>query len=130
MNFVFTQMFQEICTRLFGLREADVQDALSAPDAQQLYQVDELVLGFYTKRSQYSGSEAYLLICARKAAENQVVDLAFWIFPDLIAGLNVREPLILLQQLVARFGLMLRVGNQLNKFIFREMITIPRPIQA
>jgi hypothetical protein len=130
MRLVFTQMFQDVCPVWFGIREADVQDALAAPDAQQWYQMDDLMLGFYTKRRQRSGSEAYLLVCTRKIAENQAVDLAFWIFPDLTAGLNLLEPLILLQQLVGRFGLTLRVGNQLNKFIFRETIIIHGLVNA
>jgi hypothetical protein len=130
MSLVFTQMFLDVCRNCFGIREADVQDVLAAPDAQQWYQTDDLRLGFYTKRRQRSGSEAYLLVCTRKTTENQVIDLAFWIFPDLTAGLNVLEPLVLLQQFVARFGLTLRVGNQLNKFIFRETITIPGPVEA
>jgi hypothetical protein len=130
MSLVFTQQFHDVCTRWFGIREADVQDVLATPDAQQWHQIDDLTLGLYTKRRQRSGSQAYLLVCTRKVAENQNVDLAFWIFPDLTAGLNLLEPLILLQQLVGRFGLTLRVGNQLNKFIFRETIILHGLVNA
>src|SRR5258707_4896515 len=86
----------------FGIREADVRDALAAPDEEQSHQFDDLTLGFYTKRHQRSGIETYLLVCTQKTEQDEIVHQAFWAFPDLIRG-----PLVLLQQLVARFGLAL-----------------------
>jgi hypothetical protein len=127
---VFTESLRNICMAWFGIREADLRDALEAPDKKQSHQFDDLTLGFYTKRHQRSGIEAYLLVCTQKTEEHEIVHQAFWASPDLTGGLNVLEPLILLQQLAGRFGLALRVGNQLNKFIFRETITISGPVNA
>lgn len=124
-SLVFTEPFRNIFMAWFGIREADVRDALAAPDEKQSHQFDDLTLGFYTKRHQRSGIETYLLVCTQKTEQDEIVHQAFWAFPDLI-----REPLVLLQQLAARFGLALRVGNQLNKFIFRETITISGPVNA
>ena len=129
-NLVFTESLRNICMLRFGIREADVRDALEAPDKEQPHQVDDLTLGFYIKRHQRNGIEAYLLVCTEKTEEREIVHQAFWAFPDLTGGLNVLEPFILLQQLVRRFGLALRVGNQLNNFIFRETITLRGPVTA
>ncbi|MEK6742309.1 MAG: hypothetical protein AABZ15_01795 [Nitrospirota bacterium] len=130
MNVVFTQLYQDVCEVWFGIQKADVQITLAAPDAQQLYQIEDLELGLCTKRFQRNGSDALLLVCTRKGSDTQSVDLAFWILPDLIVGVTGLEPLVLLQLLATRFGLSLRVGNQVNKFVFRETITINGPMEA
>jgi hypothetical protein len=53
-----------------------------------------------------------------------LVDVAFIVPPELIDSENILEPLIVLQKLVQKFGLMIRIGNQMNKFIFNESISI------
>ena len=100
---------------------------VAAPDEQQSHKFDDLTLCFYTKRQQRSGNEAYLVVCTEKTGEYEVVHQAFLAFADPAAGLNTLEPLVLLQHLVARFGLTLRVGNQLNKFIFAKVSQYVNP---
>lgn len=130
-NLVFTDALRDVCMARFNIREADLRDAIEAPDKEQSHRIDDdLTLGFYTKRHRRSGTEAYLLVCTTKIEEQEFVHQAFWAFPDFTGGVSVLEPLILLQHLVGRFGLTLRIGNQLNKFIFSETITVPGPVNA
>jgi hypothetical protein len=115
---------------LFAIREEDVRDAIEAPDWEQSQEFDDLTLAFYTKRHKRIGTEVYLLVYTQKNKEQESAYHAFWIYPDLFSGISVSEPFILLQQLALRFGFPIRVGNLLNKFIFRETMTLRGPLNA
>ena len=95
-----------------------------SPDAQDVVQLDDLLLCFFVKREAQPEGGTYLLVCTRKKEDNWFVDLSFRILPDLVDSVRTLEPLVLLQGLAQRFGLTIRVGRQLNKFIFREVIPL------
>jgi len=122
MNIIYTEMFKKECRDKFQITETRVQEAITRPNEQQVSKFDELELRFFVKRIPQAGGEYYLLVCTRWESGNLLVDLAFRILPELADEAKTLKPIILLQQLALKFGLTIRVGQQLNKFIFRELI--------
>ena len=124
MRIIFTELFKSECQNKFQITEGQVQQVITSPNEQQVAKFDDLELRFFVKKMLYPEGEHYLLICTRLEGDNLLVDLAFRILSELVEEVKTLEPIILLQQLVLKFGLQIRVGQQLNKFIFRELIPI------
>lgn len=124
MSIIFTELFKKECRDKFQITETQVQEAIISPNEQQVTKFDELELRFFVRRIPQAGGEYYLLVCTRWENGNLLVDLAFRIPTELADGAKTLKPIILLQQLALKFGLTIRVGQQLNRFIFRELIPI------
>ena len=123
MDIILTDLFKQEFQAKLGIREKLVHKAITTPDFQDIVELDELVLGFFVTREVKPEGETYLLVCTRRKDSTWFVDSAFIILPDLVSDVGSLEPLALLQGLAQRCGLVIRVGRQLNKFIFRELIT-------
>ncbi|MCK4273324.1 MAG: hypothetical protein KAW90_00420 [Dehalococcoidales bacterium] len=124
MNIIFTEMFSKECRDKFQIAEVQVQQAITSPNEQEAVKLDELELRFFVKQMPQAGDKYYLLVCTRWDGSNLLVDLAFRIPAELVDEAKTLKPIILLQQLALKFGLTIRVGQQLNKFIFGESIPI------
>lgn len=129
MSIVFTELFEDEFEAKLDIRKDDVRAAISEPDAQEIAQFDDLTLGFFVKRVAKPDQEVYLLVSAREQGDDWIVDTAFTILSDLVTSVGTLEPLPLLQALAHRTGLVIRIGQQLNKFIFRETVTIEGSVQ-
>ncbi len=124
MSIIFTELFKKECRDKFQITETQVQEAIISPNEQQVAKFDELEVRFFVKQMLHAGGKYYLLVCTRWDGSNLLVDLAFRIPTELADEAKTLKPIILLQQLALKFGLTIRVGQQLNKFIFRELIPI------
>jgi hypothetical protein len=124
MNLIFTDLYEQEVREKFGITRNHVRDALNSPDSQSAITLEDFEIVYYIKRILHSKGKLYLLVATHKIAEDIFVDLAFRILPELISDINTIEPIIVLQELIQRFGLTIRIGYQLNKFIFREIIPI------
>lgn len=129
MNIIFTDLFNKESRDKFQITEAQVQQAITSPDEQETANFDELELRLYVKQIPHGGGKCYLLVCTRWDSGNLFVDLAFRILPELVDEAKTLSPIILLQQLAQKFGLTIRIGQQLNKFIFRERIPMKSPFE-
>jgi len=130
MRFIFTDLFKKECRDKFRITEDQVRQAIINPDEQQFANFDDLSLRFFIKRIPEHQGEHYLLVCTRLEGGNLLVDLAFRILPELVEEVKTPDPIILLQQLALKFGLTIRIGQQLNKFIFKESIPIKSSIES
>ncbi|MCD6100034.1 MAG: hypothetical protein J7K33_05560 [Candidatus Marinimicrobia bacterium] len=124
MRIIFTDLFKKEYRDKFQITEDQVQQVITSPDEQQVANFNDLSLRFFIKRILEPQGEHYLLVCTRLEGSNLLVDLAFRILPELVEEVKTLDPIILLQQLALKFGLTIRIGQQLNKFIFRESIPI------
>ncbi|MBE0517104.1 MAG: hypothetical protein IBX41_06930, partial [Methanophagales archaeon] len=115
MRITFTELFKNECQNKFQITEDQIQQSITSPDEQQVAKFDNLDLRFFVKRMIEPEGECYLLTCTRLEDSNLLVDLAFRILPELVEEVKTQEPIILLQQLALKFGLAIRVGQQLNK---------------
>jgi len=124
MNIVFTDLFNKECRDKFQISETQVQQAITSPDEEEAAKFDELEVRFFVKQMLQVGGKYCLLVCTRWDGSNLFVDLAFRILTELTDEVKTLKPIILLQQLALKFGLTIRIGKQLNKFIFRELIPV------
>jgi hypothetical protein len=129
MKVEFTEEFEQNCQGKFQIAREQVRQSVINPDSQQILQLDGLIIGFFIKRITRQSAEFLVLTSAAKDGEDWLVDLAFRVLPELVVGLGVIEPLMVLQQLVHRFGLTLKIDHQLNKFIMQEVIAIEEGIK-
>jgi len=129
MKIIFTDLLKKKCRDKFQITEDRVQQVITSPDEQQVANFDDLSLRFFVKRILEPQGEHYLLICTHSEGSNLIVDLAFRILPELVEEVKTLNPIILLQQLALKFGLTIRIGQQLNKFIFRESIPIKSSVE-
>lgn len=130
MKIIFTDLFKKECRDKFQITEYQVQQVITSPDEQQVANFEDLSLRFFIKRIlEPQGQHYLLLICTHLEGSNLIVDLAFRILPELVEEVKTLNPIILLQQLALKFGLTIRIGQQLNKFIFRESIPIKSSVE-
>jgi hypothetical protein len=134
MRIRLTEMYDQNCQGKFQISREQARQTVSNSDSQQIMELDSLRLGFFVKHFAWPSGEFYVLACGRQVEDEWLVDLAFKVLPQLIVGLDELQPIMLLQQLVHRFGLTMKIGQQLNRFIMREEIVIDRtstdPIQV
>ncbi len=123
MNIHLTDAFNDV-SAVFQINAEQVKQTILTPDTQKMLEIWDLRLGFFLKRFTQQFDEFYILACCFKDGEDWRVDNAFKILPELLEGAKIPDPFILLQQFVQRFGLFVRIGDQLNKFIMKEEIAI------
>lgn len=124
MEIIFTELFKKECQNKFQITGGQAKQVITSPDKQEVAKFDDLDLRFFVKKMPEPEGEYYLLVCTCLEGGNLVVGLAFRILPELVEEVKTLEPIILLQQLALKFGLTIRVGQQLSKFIFRESISV------
>jgi len=129
MRIIFTESFKNECQIKFQITENQAKHAIANPDKQVVTKIDDLELRFFVKRMFEPKDDYCLLICTRSGSDDLLVNLAFRILPELVEEVKTLEPIILLQQLASKFGLPIQIGDQVNKFIFRESITIKPPYE-
>jgi|Deesub1362B_J571_1020462.scaffolds.fasta_scaffold02209_11 hypothetical protein len=129
MKIIFTDLFKNECKIKFKIEENIIQQAITDPNAKNIVKLDDKEFIFLIKKLPELNNE-YLLVCTRKEANKLMVDLAFRILPELVEEARTLEPIIILQQLAMKFGLTIRIGPQLNKFIFKESIPIESSIKT
>jgi len=130
MNVTFSDIFNHEVAENFGIKKELVQQVLDNPESESRVVLDELILGFYIKRVVIDKKDYCLLVCTRIQDNSIFVDLAFKILPELVITIKTVEPIIVLQELAQKFGLSIRIGSQLNKFIVRETIPIEKGVET
>lgn len=104
------------------IQESDIISTITSYDKRQSLRVaDDLVLDFLLK---VDSTGVGLLLCVQAKGEDDYVQFACWFLSDLIDEAQSDEPIIVLQQLAIKFGLTIRIGDFLNKFIFKETIPL------
>lgn len=124
MIIIFTEFFKNECQNKLQITDDQIKQIITNPDREQVVKSNNLELKFFVKRMVEPEGEHYFLVCTRSEGDNLLVDLAFIILPELVQEAKTLQPIILLQELALKFGLTIRVGQQLNKFILKESIPI------
>lgn len=121
---IFSELFKNECECKLQIIEDQVRQVIANPDETETVKFDDLELIFFIKKLPHLESENFILVCSHLKDENLLVDLAFRILPELVDEIKTIQPIILLQELALKFGLTIRIGQQHNKFIFRESISL------
>ncbi len=120
-----TDMARELCLLPFGIRPEHVEETILKHDhLQSIKLMGDLELVFFCRRVQLSTRQFYMLVCCTAQEGSLRVDLAFKILPEVYGGQKDLTPLRLLEALVERFGLEIRVGKKKGKLILSEHIPL------
>jgi hypothetical protein len=84
--------------------------------------LDGLIVRLFLERE--IQADSYLLLIAQLKDNTLYPDVIFRVLPDLYANIMMLEPLMVLQLLVQRYGMVLRIGSRLARFYYREDIAV------
>jgi hypothetical protein len=121
LDIKFSNTFQP-CKEVFHIDEDDVRDAIFNHDTSQEVSFEDLMLTLYSKKG--ADIDSYLVTSGKLESGIYDVHYAFVISSSRMGKIISTEPLALLQQLALSFGLPIKIGVQINRFIFRESIPI------
>lgn len=135
MKIQFTDLFNNESKNKFNISYDQVIDALTEHDKKEqinLPEIERSLLGsssiedlkviFYLKHQVKKKGKPYLLIATRELQDGDTyVDFALKIYPEFIDLIEELKPIEILRELANAFGLMIRVGKQYGKFIFKEL---------
>ena len=121
MNFIFTNLFEHE-SHDFGISKNTSLEVLHNPDKIQEIKFDDLHLHLFMKKEHDRDSHLIILINEIDGKQNLV--LPFRVFPDLFPNIDILEPIMILQLLAQKFGLILKIGSEQRRFIYRATISI------
>ncbi len=124
MTIKFMDSFNHICKRDFHITEYDINKTVEQPDNKETICLDQLTTTFFIKRTE--NLDEHLLVICKEVNDVLEVHFAFRLKNELIKELANVKPLDILQLFAQRFGLMTKVGIQLNKFIYLQDIPLSR----
>jgi hypothetical protein len=125
MKIEFSNSFEEMSEKKLHITREDVIRTVKNPLRKQTVAIDDLKVLLFLQKER--SGDKYLLVTGEYKDETLIVGYnCFKLLPELILKAGNLEPIILLQQLVFNFGLPIKVGNRVDKFFFREAISVPR----
>lgn len=138
MKIQFSDLFNNESKLKFNISINEVIEAIKKPDKKEhlnLSEIEHSLISssshedfkpiFYIKQELKKECRPYLLIATREYLDGNIcVDFAFKIYPDFIDHVEDLELVEILKELANKFGLIIRVGNQYSKFIFKEVLPL------
>lgn len=138
MRIQFSELFNNESKIKFNISHDEVIEVIKKPDKKEhlnLSEIERSLIGssstedfkpiFYLKQELKTEGRPYLLIATREYRDGNIfVDFAFKIYPDFIDRVEDLEPTEILKELANKFGLIIRVGKQCSKFIFKEVLPL------
>src|SRR3989304_6874653 len=115
----FSQLFDDECSSKFHISRSSARDCLENPDRIEKTNLDEYVLVFAIKAF---NDKFLLLVVASEKKDELRVDSAYKIRLDLEKGITLRNPAYILEKLINKFGLEVKVGDQTRRFILCQKI--------
>ncbi len=118
MNIIISQLLNDEILKSLGISVEQIIDTVKIPQYSEFYELDSIQLYFNLNKYDDYG----VLTLIQIDGENIIIHFALRIKQELLTINN--NPLIILQQAINSYGLSFRIGNQFNKFIFREKVDI------
>jgi hypothetical protein len=126
MTPLLSDTFREHYMNRYGISEADIAAALRQPESLDTVPVpggEPLSL----IASQVAERKSVLLLQGRLSQGVITVDFALWIPKDIAAAAGRKTPLLLLKELVDRFGYDFSIGERRGRLIIGEKIPVSSP---
>jgi len=120
MRILFTDLFRHKSMEL-GLDDRSVSETIRDCDKMQELSYDGLFLRLFIKRE---SDDSHILILAQLEHEHLKLLLPFRVLNDLFRHVEVLEPLMVLELLAQNYGLIVKIGPRLGRFIYQEEIRI------
>lgn len=121
MDLIFSDLYDRESQELRISREATM-NALNNPDKTQEERYDDLVLRLFLKKE--NQRDSYLLVLTQIKDNKLHPLLPFRILQDFFPNIEVLEPLMILELLAHRHGLVIGIGRRLGRFVYQEDIPL------
>ena len=122
MEIVFSDYYKELFTGSIHVAEKHSKEILENPYRKTVIENDKLKLCFLL--SELINDKFYTLISTSEEKERIVVREVYKIKKEFLDEQDINDPYLILQKLIWEFGLTIRVGNQLSKFVYKEEILV------
>jgi hypothetical protein len=107
-----------------GVDRETVRSVVNTANRVQEEKFNGLVVRLFLKRE--TRTDSYLLLIAQLIGNTLHPDVILRIRSDLYANILMLEPIMVLQLLAQRYGMILRIGRRLARFYYREDIAVRR----
>jgi len=121
LKVVFSDGF-ELQSKRLGVSKEAVLDLLNNADKVQEQAHNGLLVRFFLKREPQAYS--YLLLIAQVKESTIHPDLILRVLSDLYLDIGLLEPVMVVQLLAQRYGMILRIGRRLARFYYQEEIAL------
>ena len=121
-SIVLGENFKREFAQKFQIAPSHIVSAVKNHDQIQVVNVDELELQFFIKRIDAAQPPFSLLVYFSREEKQLHARAAFKVYHDLCPECASLPPLEILERLVERFGMELRIGERTGKFILQEKI--------
>jgi hypothetical protein len=121
LEVVLSEYFKQQSLSLGVTRETAL-DILKKADRVQKEKCDDLIVHFFLKRE--TQTDSYLLLMAQVKNNALHPDIVLRVLPDLFSNILALEPVMILQLLAQKFGMVLRIGRRLGRFYYKENVVL------
>ncbi len=122
LNIIFTNPYKNEFEKKFQIAESHVRNIINNPFKISTVSEDGLTISIYL--SQLIDKKFYILVWTEIQGNNLQVKSAFKLLKGFVEEEHVNDPKWILQKFVNEFGLVIQVGEQVGKFIYKEDILV------
>jgi hypothetical protein len=122
MNIKFSDLFKQEANLKYKITFKEVRETIEFPDSSRIINIEDLQIYYFLKKIK----NHYLLVECQFKEDYYLVGNTFKVIPNIISESNSNDPFIILQYLASKFGITLKIGNQFNRFIFKEDVELPK----
>jgi len=114
-DIIFSDLFKNESSKKFNISEEEVRQTITGCDNYKRINLgpNHQILIYLKKLS----TGYYLLVDCQLKGDQNVVQNAYKIFPDLFSEFESDEPMIVLEKFAQKFGLTIQIGTNEEKFI-------------
>lgn len=121
MNIVFTQTFDVVFNKKFGIRPRHVKSVVNKPDQQiPVTFFEDLEIVFYCKKIESGKTPFYLLVHGHIKDNDLIIDSAWRIYPDIHPDIEHLNPLQMLHLFTQTYGLELTIAETTDRLHFKQ----------
>jgi len=113
-DIIFSDLFKNESSKKFNITEEEVRQTITGCDDYKRINLgsNQQILIYLKKLS----AGYYLLVDCQLKGNQNIVQCAYKIYPDLFAEFASNEPMIVLEKFAQKYGLTIQIGNHEEKF--------------
>ena len=121
---IITDAFKKECAAKFGIRAQHALAVVADPDQTFVLEQNGLTLRIHSKYIEATPPPCFLIVIEQVKENTSSISFALRVYPDLCEGFSQLHPNDMLEAIAERFGVPIRVGESIGKFIWDARIPI------
>ena len=127
MNIIFNKQLEaQKSVDSIYIAPSHVREIIQSPYREHVLENDGIKINLYL--SDLINDKFYVLVIVRQNKDFFYVEERYKILKDLVVEDKLIDPFIVLQKFAWRFGNIIKIGDQLGKFIYKERIVLPNSV--